>query len=160
MRKKELRYLSKSETEIIESFVKELRKKLGYEIISIRLNLPLSPVIYDLFEYKKNKEIGSFAFNAAFTLKKGIKEIYSYDEDFDKIKGIRRVVPQSIGKCKFNSLPKGIPPKEHWMVHLNEVSERRKKKDLLFEERSDEFAFRRNRRRPIFPVVRRPSRNI
>jgi len=44
------------------------------------------------------------------------------------------------------------------MVYLNEASERRKKKDLLFEERSDEFAFRRNRRRPIFPVVRRPSR--
>jgi len=33
------------------------------------------------------------AFNAAFALKKGIKEIYSYDEDFDKIEGIRRVVP-------------------------------------------------------------------
>jgi len=44
------------------------------------------------------------------------------------------------------------------MVYLNEVSERRKKKDLLFEERSDEFLFQRNRRRQIFPVVRRPSR--
>jgi len=33
------------------------------------------------------------AFNTAFAIKKGIKEIYSYDEDFDKIKGIRRVVP-------------------------------------------------------------------
>ena len=33
------------------------------------------------------------AFNAAFALKRGIKEIYSYDEDFDKIEGIRRVVP-------------------------------------------------------------------
>jgi len=40
---------------------------------------------------------------------------------------------------KFNSLPNGNSPKEHWMVYLNEASERRKKKDLLFEERSDEF---------------------
>jgi len=44
-----------------------------------------------------------------------------------------------MGIYKFNSPPKGISPKEHWMVHLNEVSERRKKKDLLSEERSDEF---------------------
>lgn len=33
------------------------------------------------------------AFNAAFLLQKGIKEIYSYDEDFDKIEGINRVTP-------------------------------------------------------------------
>lgn len=33
------------------------------------------------------------AFNAAFMLTKGIKEIYSYDEDFDKINGITRITP-------------------------------------------------------------------
>jgi len=41
---------------------------------------------------KKNLSFAD-AFNAAFALKKGIKEIYSYDEDLDKIEGIRRVVP-------------------------------------------------------------------
>ncbi|OIN97421.1 pilus assembly protein [Candidatus Desantisbacteria bacterium CG1_02_38_46] len=33
------------------------------------------------------------AYNAACVIKEGIKEIYSYDEDFDKIEGIKRVVP-------------------------------------------------------------------
>lgn len=33
------------------------------------------------------------AFNIAFMQAKDIKEIYSYDEDFEKIKGIRRFVP-------------------------------------------------------------------
>jgi len=33
------------------------------------------------------------AFDATFILKKGIKEIYSYDEDFDKIEGIKRTTP-------------------------------------------------------------------
>jgi len=33
------------------------------------------------------------AFNSVYILKKGIKEIYSYDEDFDKIEGIKRVAP-------------------------------------------------------------------
>ena len=41
---------------------------------------------------KKNLSFAD-AFNSAFALKKGIKEIYSYDEDLDKIEGIRRVVP-------------------------------------------------------------------
>ena len=37
MRKKGMHYLSKSERRVIESFVKELREKLGDEIISIHL---------------------------------------------------------------------------------------------------------------------------
>jgi len=41
---------------------------------------------------KKNLSFTN-AFNAAFAFKNGIKEIYSYDEDFDKIEGIRRIVP-------------------------------------------------------------------
>ena len=103
--KKGLGYLSKREQKVVQSFVKELRKKLGDEIIFIRLfgskvrgdfkkdsdidifilvkertpdiediiaeievnydleyGLPLSPVLYSLFEYKKNKELGSFFF--------------------------------------------------------------------------------------------------
>lgn len=98
-------YLSETEKKAIESFVKELRRKLGEEILSIRLfgsrvrghfhrdsdidvfilvkkrtldiedmiaeievhhdiayGLPLSTVLYSLFEYKKNKELGSFFF--------------------------------------------------------------------------------------------------
>ena len=96
---------SKREKEAITSFVKELRDKVGDDIVTIRLfgskargdskkdsdidifillkkknleisdkigeitanyifdyNVPLSPVIYGLFEYRKNKELGSFFF--------------------------------------------------------------------------------------------------
>ena len=103
--KKALGYLNEVEREVIGSFVKELKEKLGDEILSIRLfgskvrgdfyedsdidifvlvkektpdvrdklaeitanydieyGLPLSPVLYDLFEQKKNKELGSFFF--------------------------------------------------------------------------------------------------
>lgn len=103
--KEELKYLNKEEKRVINSFVKELRKRLGDEIIDIRLfgskvrgdfkedsdidifilvkertsdigdviaeievshdieyGLPLSTVLYSLFEYKKNKELGSFFF--------------------------------------------------------------------------------------------------
>jgi predicted nucleotidyltransferase len=94
--------LDNQEKKVIESFVKELRKRLGNNIVSIRLfgskvrgdfkedsdidifilvkekrearneisdiaadyffetNIPLSPVVYSLFEYKKNKELNSF----------------------------------------------------------------------------------------------------
>ncbi len=103
--KKELRYLKKMERKVINSFVKELRERLGNEIVSVWIfgsrikgdakedsdidifvlvkektaniseelaeitanydleyGLPLAPVLYDLFEYKKNKELGSFFF--------------------------------------------------------------------------------------------------
>lgn len=33
------------------------------------------------------------AFNAVFILRNEIKEIYSYDEDFDRVEGIKRVIP-------------------------------------------------------------------
>lgn len=107
MEKKVLFCLSKLEREVVKSFAKELRKKLGDEIVSIKLfgskvrgdsqkdsdidifilikektvkagdiidnltadyifnyKLPLSPVLYDLFEYRKNKELGSFFFES------------------------------------------------------------------------------------------------
>jgi len=103
--KKEMGHLNEREQKVIQSFVKELREKLGDEIIFIRLfgskvrgdfkknsdidifilvkkktpaivdivgdiaadyiygyEIPLSTVLYDLFEYNKNKELGSFFF--------------------------------------------------------------------------------------------------
>ena len=42
--------------------------------------------------YVKHSISFTDAFNAAFMLTKDIKEIYSYDEDFDKIKEIKRIV--------------------------------------------------------------------
>ena len=105
--KKGLRYLSPVEKEIIRSFVAELKRRLGNEIVRIALfgskvrgnyseesdidifilvrektsdirdkvgdltadyifdhDIPLSPVLYDLFEYQKNKELGSFFFES------------------------------------------------------------------------------------------------
>ena len=104
---KELRYLNKTEKRVLGAFVKELKEKLGNEILSIRLfgskvrgdfnkdsdidifilvkektpyirekasdlvadyifdyDIPLSIALYDLFEYKKNKELGSFFFES------------------------------------------------------------------------------------------------
>jgi predicted nucleotidyltransferase len=103
--KKGLDNLSRNEKKVVESFVEELRNRLGNEIIKIVLfgskirgdfskesdidifilvrektsdirdkvgdltedyifdnDIPLSPVLYDLFEYQKNKELGSFFF--------------------------------------------------------------------------------------------------
>jgi len=95
MMEKKISHLNNKEKKVIESFVKELRKKLSDNIVSIRLfgskargdfkkdsdidifvlvkekrevrdkisdiaadyffetNIPLSPVVYSLFEYKK-----------------------------------------------------------------------------------------------------------
>ena len=104
---KELRYLNETEKRVLDAFVRELKEKLGDEIVSIRLfgskvrgdfyqdsdidifilvkekkrvvieeldeiaanyvlhyDLPLSPVVYDMFEYRKNKELGSFFFES------------------------------------------------------------------------------------------------
>lgn len=100
-----LSFLNKKEKKVIISFVKELKEKLGDEIITIRLfgskvrgdfkedsdldifilvkertqkirdilseieveydikyNLPISTVLYNLVEYRKNKELNSFFF--------------------------------------------------------------------------------------------------
>ena len=104
---KEPGHLNKTEREIVNSFVKELKEKLGDEIVDIRLfgskargdfneesdidifvlvkkktpttrekvsslaadlifehDIPLSVVLYDLYEYHKNKELGSFFFES------------------------------------------------------------------------------------------------
>jgi len=99
-----LPFLNKTERDVVTSFVKELKKKVGKDIVSIRLfgskvrgdaskdsdidifvlvkrkgearerisdiaadyfyeyNIPLAPVVYSLFEYEKNRELGSFFF--------------------------------------------------------------------------------------------------
>jgi predicted nucleotidyltransferase len=99
-----LGFLNNIERKAIKAFVKELKEKLGNEIIAIRIlgskvrgdfekdsdidifilvsrkgdirdkisdmaaeyfleyNVPLAPVVYSLFEYERNKELGSFFF--------------------------------------------------------------------------------------------------
>ncbi len=49
---------------LIKKKNERIRKKVA-EILTdylLEYDLPLSPVLYDLYEYKKNKEIGSFFF--------------------------------------------------------------------------------------------------
>ena len=83
----------------LESFYKVSREEIQ-ELLSPLLDLrglKLSDkeVFKDalvLFTQKKNLSFAD-AFNAAFAIKNGIKEIYSYDTDFDKVEGIERVVP-------------------------------------------------------------------
>jgi len=103
--KKGLHHLSRAEKKVVQSFVEELRNRLGNEIVKIILfgskirgdfskgsdidifillrqktpdirdrvgdltadyifdhDVPLSPVLYDLLEYQRNKELGSFFF--------------------------------------------------------------------------------------------------
>lgn len=102
--KTSLPFLNKTEKKVVTSFVKELKKKVGKDIVSIRLfgskvrgnsgknsdidifvllkrkgearerisdiaadyfyeyDIPLAPVVYSLFEYEKNRELGSFFF--------------------------------------------------------------------------------------------------
>jgi len=43
--------------------------------------------------YAKKNLSFTDAFNAASALKNGIKEIYSYDENFHRVEGVRRIVP-------------------------------------------------------------------
>ena len=102
--KTSLEFLNKTEKNVVTSFVKELKKKVGDDIIAIRLfgskvrgdfekdsdidifilvkskeetrdrisdiaadyvyeyNVPLAPVVYSVFEYEKNRDLGSFFF--------------------------------------------------------------------------------------------------
>ena len=99
-----LDFLNKTEKNVVTSFVEELKKTIGDDIIDIRLfgskvrgdfeddsdidifvlvkrkgetrdrisdiaadyfyeyNVPLAPVVYSVFEYEKNRELGSFFF--------------------------------------------------------------------------------------------------
>jgi predicted nucleotidyltransferase len=102
--KRKFGYLNNTEKKVVQSFVKELREKLGNYIVTIQLfgskvrgdfekhsdidifilvrkkgtirdqiieiaadylfeyDVPLAPVVYSLFEYEKNMELGSFFF--------------------------------------------------------------------------------------------------
>lgn len=70
-------------------------KKLVQPILNLR-GLKLD--FREIFElalglYCEKKISFAYAFNACFMEKQGIKEIYSFDEDFDQIEGIKRVIP-------------------------------------------------------------------
>ena len=82
----------------LQSFYKVPREKIKEllsPILELRgLKLPNKEIYRSALDIYAKKNLSfADAFNAAFAIKKGIKEIYSYDEDFDKIEGIRRVVP-------------------------------------------------------------------
>lgn len=83
----------------LESFYKVPQKEIKELMLPIlkMKGLRLSnKEIYEqaLYIYAAKKNLSfTDAFNSAFILKKGIKEIYSYDEDFDKIKEIKRITP-------------------------------------------------------------------
>lgn len=83
----------------LESFYKVPQKEIKELMLPIlkmkglRLsNKEIYEQALDIYAAKKNLSFTD-AFNSAFILKKGIKEIYSYDEDFDKIKEIKRITP-------------------------------------------------------------------
>ncbi len=82
----------------LESFYKVQKKEIKELMLPI-LNLKglkfLNKGIYlqALDIYAKENISFTDAFNAAFILERGIKEIYSYDKDFDKIEGIKRIIP-------------------------------------------------------------------
>lgn len=82
----------------LESFYKvpkEEVRQLMLPILSLRgLKLQDKGIYKEALDTYVKEDI-SFpdAFNATFCLKKEIKEIYSYDEDFDRIEGIKRITP-------------------------------------------------------------------
>jgi uncharacterized protein len=83
----------------LESFYKVQReeiKELLSPILDLRGLKLLDKGIYRqaLDIYTQNKISFADVFNAAFAIKKGIKEIYSYDKHFDKLEGIERVIPE------------------------------------------------------------------
>lgn len=82
----------------LESFYKVDRREIQESllpILSLR-NLKLDNkeiYIYAIDIYTSKNISFADAFNVAFALEKNIKEIYSYDKDFDKFKGIKRIEP-------------------------------------------------------------------
>ena len=82
----------------LESYYKVPRdeiKKLLQSILNLRgLKLEFKDIFESALDLYSERKI-SFAdsFNACYMGKRGVKEIYSFDEDFDKIEGITRVIP-------------------------------------------------------------------
>lgn len=82
----------------LESFYKVPKKEIKELMLPILKMKGLKLSNKEIYEgaldtYVKKNISFTDAFNCAFVLKKGIKEIYSYDEDFDKIKEIKRIIP-------------------------------------------------------------------
>lgn len=82
----------------LQSFYKLPReeiKELVLPILNLRgLKIPFKSVFEKALEMFPQVNI-SFAdiFNYYFMIEEGIKEIYSYDEDFDKFEGVKRLEP-------------------------------------------------------------------
>ncbi len=70
-------------------------KNLLQTILNLRgLRLDFKGIFESALElYSERKISFADAFNACFMQQAGVKEIYSFDEDFDKIEGIKRVIP-------------------------------------------------------------------
>ncbi len=83
----------------LESFYNTPRqdiRKFLTPILNLRgLKLTDKEVFREAMNIYVDKKKLSFAdaFNAVFAIKEGVKEIYSYDTDFDKLEGIKRVTP-------------------------------------------------------------------
>ncbi|MEW6382305.1 MAG: PIN domain-containing protein [bacterium] len=82
----------------LESFYKIPReeiKELMTPILGLRgLKLSDKEIYRQALDIYTQKKVSfADAFNAAFAMRKGIKEIYSYDKDFDKLEGIARTIP-------------------------------------------------------------------
>jgi predicted nucleic acid-binding protein len=74
---------------------REETKELLIPLINLRgLKLLHKSVFEKALEMYPQVDI-SFAdlFNYCFMLEEGITEIYSYDEDFDKLEGVKRLIP-------------------------------------------------------------------
>jgi len=83
----------------LESFYKVPKKEvkeLMLPILNLKgLKLPDKGLYQQaLNNYVKKNVSFTDAFNATFMFKKGIKEFYSYDEDFAKMEGIKRLTPE------------------------------------------------------------------
>ncbi|MBI5788532.1 MAG: PIN domain-containing protein [Candidatus Schekmanbacteria bacterium] len=70
-------------------------RELMLPILALKgLDVPFKQIYQPAFElYIQHSISYTDAFNVAFMLDKDIKEIYSYDKDFDKIKEIKRIFP-------------------------------------------------------------------
>jgi len=82
----------------LEKYYKTPRPKikdaLSFFLSLNGLRLPDKELYLQALELYVEKNISfSDAFNSVFCLKNGIKEIYSYDKDFDYIEGLKRITP-------------------------------------------------------------------
>lgn len=80
----------------LEKYYKTPRQKIKDALsffLSLKgLRLPEKELYLQTLEIYSEKNISfTDVFNSAFCLKNGVKEIYSYDEDFDKIAWIKRI---------------------------------------------------------------------